>query len=197
MTERCQEVSSFSKCRGKFLLAAAVGLIIFCFTATIATLVLIFVLFCPRCSSPNSLVSPIYWGAAIFLLCIGVTILVVLVYLRKRRIISDLQAEISRVPVAGFEKSPTAVFINNHISHRRPCDGPSSPIDLLDYFTAVQDTWEVNSSINVDDALLEEFPRTPPPCYEKALELAVFVRGHPVASNGQDVFEQLRNKQFT
>lgn len=177
MTERSQGAPSFLKCHEKFLLAVTVGLVIFCFTATTAALVLVFVLLCAECSSPNSLVASVYWVAAIFLLCIGVTTLVMLVYVRKTGTISNLQAAISRVPVADLEKSPTPVLINNHIPHRRPWDGPSSSIDLPDYFTAIQNNCEVSSTVNVDDALLEEFPRTPPPCYEKALELATLVKG--------------------
>ena len=98
MTGRSQDASVFSTCHGKFLLTATVGLVIFCFTATTTAVFVIFVLPCPQCSSPDSFVASIYWGAAVFLLCIGVTTLVMLVYLRKTGTISDLQAVISRVP---------------------------------------------------------------------------------------------------
>ena len=187
MTQRSQDVSLFSKCNEKFLFTATVGLIIFCFTGTITALVLIFVLLCPKCSSPDSLAASIYWGAAIFLLCIGVGTLVMLLYLRKTGTVSNRQAVICRVPTADLEKSPTPVLNNNHIPQRRPCDSPSPSIDLPDYFTAIQVYCGVNSTVNVDDALLEEVPRTPPPCYEMALELAALPQGQPPASIAQDI----------
>ena len=49
-------------------------------------------------------------GCRRFLLCIGVTTLVMLVYLRKTGTISNLQAVISRVPTPDLEKSPTPVL---------------------------------------------------------------------------------------
>ena len=49
-------------------------------------------------------------GCRRFLLCIGVTTLVILVYLRKTGTISNLQAVISRVPTPDLEKSPTPVL---------------------------------------------------------------------------------------
>ena len=66
-------------------------------------------------------------------------------------------------------------------------DGPSPSIDLPDYFTAIQVNCEINSTVNVDDALLEEFPRTLPHCYEKALELAALARSQASESNAQDI----------
>ena len=68
MIKKSQDASLFSKCNEKFLLTATVGLVIFCFKATITALVPVFqvVLLCPDRSSPDSLVTSIYWGAAIF-----------------------------------------------------------------------------------------------------------------------------------
>ena len=66
-------------------------------------------------------------------------------------------------------------------------DGPSPSIDLPYYFTAIQVNCEINSTVDVDDALLEEFPRTLPYCYEKALELAALAQSQPSASNTQDI----------
>ena len=102
MTKKSQDASLFSKCNEKFLLTATVGLVIFCFTATITALVPIFqvVLLCPDRSSPDSLVISIYWGAAIFLLSTGVATLLMLVYFRKTGTISNLHAVTSRAPTA-------------------------------------------------------------------------------------------------
>ena len=99
MTKKSQDASLFSKCNEKFLLTATVGLVIFCFKATITALVPIFqvVLLCPDRSSPDSLVTSIYWGAAIFLLSTGV---LMLVYFRKTGTISNLHAVTSRAPTA-------------------------------------------------------------------------------------------------
>ena len=88
MTKKSQDASLFSKCNEKFLLTATVGLVIFCF------------LLCPDRSSPDSLVTSIYWGAAIFLLSTGVATFLMLVYFRKTGTISNLHAVTSRAPTA-------------------------------------------------------------------------------------------------
>ena len=102
MTKKSQDTSLFSKCNEKFLLTATVGSVIFCFKPTITALFPIFqvVLLCPDRSSPDSLVTSIYWGAAIFLLSTGVATLLMLVYLRKTGTISNLHAVTSRAPTA-------------------------------------------------------------------------------------------------
>lgn len=97
MTGRSQDASVFSTCHGKFLLTATVGLVIFCFTATTTAVCSICVTL-PLMQFARLLRCIHLLGCRRFLLCIGVTTLVILVYLRKTGTISNLQAVISRVP---------------------------------------------------------------------------------------------------
>ena len=194
MADRIREATlSFSKCHRKFFLTVTVGLALFCFISTTVALVLIFVLLCPDCSSPNSMLASIYWAAAMLLLCIGVMTLALLAYYKKTQNsenYSTPQVVISSIPAADLEKSPAPVLICNHIPRRQPFVKPSS-IDLPDYFIVVQDSNEVYSSMD-EDVWLEGFPETPPPCYEQALELTTLAAS---VLTDNDVSKQIGDSQ--
>ena len=73
---------------------------------------------------------------------------------------------VSSIPAEDLEKSPAPTLLYNHVPFVE-----SSSIDLPDYFTAVQNTGDVYSSVDAD-VCTEGVPEIRPPCYEQALEMA-------------------------
>ena len=103
----------------------------------------------------------------------GVTlVLLVRVQLKKGSKFSAVQVEIFAIPAEDLAKSPVLTLPYNHTPRRQPFVGASS-IDLPDYFTAVQDSNEVYSSVNAG-VCTDDFsePFAPPPSYEEALKMA-------------------------
>ena len=87
--------------------------------------------------------------------------------------------------VAGILSFPTAVFfiaailvlsailcrgllISRHVPRHKPS---ASSTDLPDYFTVVQNIDELFISSVEEEIWTEDFPETPLPCYEQALEM--------------------------
>ena len=78
----------------------------------------------------------------------------------------------SSIPHEDLEKSPAPILPYNHVPHRLPFVVKACSVGLPDYFTAIQkfDESTFDSTLN-EDVWTEDVPETPPPCYEKALEM--------------------------
>ena len=85
---------------------------------------------------------------------------------------STTQVVISWIPDGDLEKSPAPILPYSHVPHRLPFDAKACSTGLPDYFTAIQkfDEATFDSTLNAD-VWREDVPETPPPCYEKALEM--------------------------
>lgn len=85
---------------------------------------------------------------------------------------STTQVVISSIPDEDLEKSPAPILPYSHVPHRLPFDVKAFSTGLPDYFTAIQkfDEATFDSTLNAD-VWREGVPETPPPCYEKALEM--------------------------
>ena len=69
----------------------------------------------------------------------------------------------------------------------------TSLTDLPDYFSIVQNVDGVYSSVAVDvEFLTESVPKTPPPCYEKALEL-ILLEENSSSERGTDIHSREEN----
>ena len=86
----------------------------------------------------------------------------------RKRLHSTTQVVISSIPDEDLEKSPAPILPYN----RLPFVVKACSIGLPDYFTAIQKFDEVtfDSTLNAD-VWTEDVPETPPPCYEKAIEM--------------------------
>ena len=67
-------------------------------------------------------------------------------------------------------KGPASMLTRCNMPHHQPSDETPSSIDLPDYFTAVQNIDEAYSSLGTG-LEEEDTPRTPPPCYQEAIEM--------------------------
>ena len=153
------------------------------FLGSAAALTLIFTLFCRDCAVPNSLLKLINGVAAVTLYVIGIITLFIVIFHKGLQSTSSV---ISEIPAEDLEKSPAPTLPYNHIPHH-PAFGEVYSRDLPDYFTAAQNSNEVETSLrdlpdyfsavqNVDGVYssvgvgfsTENVPKTPPPCYEKS-----------------------------
>lgn len=91
----------------------------------------------------------------------------------RRRLHNPTQEVISSIPDEDLEKSPGPIVPYNHVPHRLPLVQAYS-VRLPDYFTAIQkfDESTFDSTLN-EDVCTEDVTETPPPCYEKALEMTI------------------------
>ena len=107
----------------------------------------------------------------------------------RRRLHNPTQVVISSssIPGENLEKSPAPILPYNHVPHRVPFVAKACSVGLPDYFTAIQnfDESTFNSTLNAD-VWTEDVPETPPPCYEKALEMTSSAL--TVAANQVDTF---------
>ena len=110
--------------------------------------------------------------AAVMLIFGVILVLLVHIHLKRGSKTSAVQVVISTIPAEDLTKSPVPTLSYYHTPRRQPFVGASS-IDLPDYFTAVQDSNEVYSSVNAA-VCTDDFsePFAPPPCYEEALKMA-------------------------
>jgi len=85
---------------------------------------------------------------------------------------STTQVVISSIPDEDLEKSPAPILPYSHIPHLLPFDVKACSTGLPGYFTAIQkfDDATFDSALNAN-VWREDVPETPPPCYEKALEM--------------------------
>ena len=157
------------------------------FAASATALALTFSLFCPDCALPNSLLMFINGAGAILFFVLGIFTL----WITCKKT-GNAQVVISEIPTADLEKSPAPTLPYSHIPRHQLLVEASSCCsslvssdcittvqsnlnevqtslrDLPSYITAVQNTFEIYSSMEVG-LWTEDAPKTPPPCYEQAL----------------------------
>ena len=112
----------------------------------------------------------------------------IIIFLRERLHNPTTQVVISSIPDEDLEKSPAPILPFNHIPHRLPFVVKACSVGLPDYFTAIQnfDESTFDSTLN-EDVWTEDVPETPPPCYEKALEMTALAL-LTVATNQVDAY---------
>ena len=96
--------------------------------------------------------------------------------LREARQNSSMTAQVvaSEIPAEDVDISPAPMLTHRNVLHHQPFEENSSSTDLPDYFTAVQNRDEVDSSLGMG-LEAEDTPRTPPPCYEEAIEMEPWI----------------------
>ena len=156
--------SRLFKCEKKLYLFVS----FLCIATSAALLVFVFILYGENCVGCRTFVVGIMSTLAIFLFIAGLLILATTVCGTSRRHNNATpQVVISFIPAEDLEKSPVSFLSYNQFPHGKPF-ADTSPIDLPDYFTVVQNLHEFYSSGD------EDVPETPPPCYENATEMKSF-----------------------
>ena len=159
---------------GRSLNIFATILVLFCFVGSVVCMTVSFVLFCPDCPRPSSILMWANVVASIIFFSFGLITIWELISrgLREARQNSSMTAQVvvSEIPAEDVEKSPAPMLTYCNVPHHQPFDETSSSIDLPDYFTAVQNIDEVYSSLGMG-LEAEDTPRTPPPCYEEAIKM--------------------------
>ena len=158
-----QDNSRSLKCERKLYLFTS----LLCIAASAVLLVFVFILFAENCVGCRTFVVGIVSTLAIILFIAGLLILATTVCHTRRHNNVTPQVAISFVPSEDLEKSPVSFLSYNQFLHGKPFTD-TSPIDLPDYFTVVQNNHEFHSFGD------EEVPETPPPCYENAIEMKSF-----------------------
>ena len=169
-----QQASRSSKCPEKPLLF----LVFLCIASSAVGLVTIYTFRCPGCSSVTS--SPVvytYWGATVVLFLLGVMLLALAVYYKRRQHSTTSRVAISSIPAEDLEKTPAPALHYNRV--------------LPDYFSVVQNIDEVYSSVNAAEVLSENVPETPPPRYEEAIEMTTLAL-LTAAANQMDTFSSMQ-----
>ena len=177
------------KC-GRRLLYAVLSL--FCFMASAAAFAIGFMMFCPDCAFPNTLLLWVHLVGAFLLFAIGMKTFVTVIFSRGRQNTPPARVLTSEVATEVLENSPTILashrmsrrllFVVNSLDNLTNWDSSQqvnqaaedlSWRDLPDYFTALQsDSNAVETYFN--EAFCTEYaPTTPPPCYEEALEMTL------------------------
>ena len=125
----------------------------------------------------------VYGSVTALLFLLGCIPFILLACHKRRRHSSVPDVVISEIPAEDLEKSPSPVLSYNHIPRRSlfvealvsnidEVETRSVDFDLPDYFTAVQNTYELSSSLNTK-FWTEDFPDSDslPPSYEQAMKL--------------------------
>ena len=173
MAETTQETSRYSRCE----ISATIWFVVFCMAAGTTCLVLVFAYFCPDCRVPaDSTLVIVYWFTAIVFFILGLLTLAKLVRYKLRRQDSSTTRAVLSIPAEDLETSVTPVLPYIHIPDRQPLFNASS-MDLPDYFTVIQNVGEAYSQFVDAEDWSEDFPETPPPSYEQALEMTTFYVG--------------------
>ena len=169
-----QQASRSSKCAEKPLLF----LVFFCIASSVVGLVIIYTFRCPGCSSvTSSSVVYTYWVATVVLFLLGVMLLALAVYYKRRQHSTTSRVAISSIPAEDLEKTPAPTLHYNRV--------------LPDYFSVVQNIDDVYSSVNAAEVSSENVPKTPPPRYEEAIEMATLAL-LTAAANQMDTFSSMQ-----
>jgi len=163
-----QDNSRSFKCQRKLYLCAS----FLCIATSAVLLVFVFILFAENCLGCRTFVVGILSAVAILLFIAGLLILATTVCGKRRHNDVTRQVVISFIPAEDLEKSPVSFLSYNQFPHGKPFDDTSS-IDLPDYFTVLQNVHEFYTTAD-DDVWAEDVLETPPPCYEKAIEMKSF-----------------------
>ena len=187
-----EAVSEWPRCKGRICFVFA----LLCLGASGISLFFMFLLFtpCTNCESPNRDLGAgkICGGVSLLLFLVGGLSLALYRKHERRCPGSTTQVIVSRIPAEDLEKSPAPTLPYYHTPHYQPTDLHDEPssTDLPEYFTSSKNSNEVESCSgdlpdyrsavqNIDEVYLsfevgfwtEDVPKTPPPCYEQALEM--------------------------
>ena len=190
------------KCGRKLLYTV---LSLFCFITSATAFIIGFMMFCPDCAFPNTLLLWVHLVVAFLLFAIGMKTFVTVIFSRGRQNAPPTRVLISEVATEVLENSTATLdthrmplrllFIVNSLHSLATCDRSQqnqvtedlSWRDLPDYFTALQnmsDTRAAGDTYCNEAFCTEEAPMTPPPCYEEVLEMKLIARP---ASNEENV----------
>ena len=176
------------KCGRKLLYTV---LSLFCFITSVTAFIIGFMMFCPDCAFPNTLLLWVHLAGAFLLFAIGMKTFVTVIFRRGRQNTPPVPVLTSEVATEVLENSPTIIathrmsrrlllFIVNSLHSLASCDRSQqnqaaedlSWRDLPDYFTALQnksDARAVGETYCNEAFCTEDASITPPPCYEEAL----------------------------
>ena len=172
---------------GRRLLYAVLSL--FCFMACAVAFIMGFMMFCPDCASPNTLLLWVHLVGAFLLFAIGMKTLVTIIFSRGRQNTPPARVLISDARTGDLEDSPAILsthriprrllFVVNPLHNLVPRQNQATEDlswrDLPDYFTALQNSNDARvGETHFNEAFCTEYvPTTPPPCYEEALEMTL------------------------
>ena len=178
---------------GRSLNIFATILALFSFVGSVVCMAVSFVMFCPDCPWSSSILLWTNVAASTSLSVFGLIIIWELIRSRGLHEATQnssitAQVVVSEIPAEDVSKSPAPMLSHCDVPHHQPFQESSSSSDLPDYFTAVQNRDEVSSGDvpdyfssvqNIDEVYsslgmgleAEDTPRTPPPCYEEAIEM--------------------------
>ena len=141
-----------------------------CISTSVVILVLDYFLFNEDCFGCRSYVAGILGFLAAVFFIAGLLLFSVTLCRGKRQNTSAPEVVISLIPAEDLEKSPAPILPGT--SHHVPRHKPSaSSTDLPDYFTVIQNINELFISSVDAEIWTDDFPETPPPSYEQALEM--------------------------
>ena len=161
---------------------------LFCFMACAVAFTVGFMMFCPDCEFPNTLLLWVHLAGAFLLFAIGMKTFVTVIFRREKQNTPPVPVLTSEVATEVLENSPTIIathrmsrrpllFIVNSLHSLASCDRSQqnqaaedlSWRDLPDYFTALQNSNDTRAAGETyfNEAFCTEYlPTTPPPCYE-------------------------------
>ena len=188
------------KC-GRRLLYVVLSL--FCFMASAAAFIIGFMMFCPDCASPNTLLLWVHLVGAFLLFAIGMKTLLTIIFSRGRQNTPPARVLTSEVAAGVLENSPP--ILASHRMSRRLLSVVNSLDNLTNwnssqqmnqaaedlswrelpnYFTALQSDSNAGETYFNEAFCTEHAPTTPPPCYEDALELTLMAFSASEETNG-------------
>ena len=188
------------KC-GRRLLYAVLSL--FCFMASAAAFIIGFMMFCPDCASPNTLLLWVHLVGAFLLFAIGMKTLLTIIFSRGRQNTPPARVLTSEVATEVLENSTATLdthrmplrllSVVNSLDNLTNWDSSQqmnqaaedlSWRELPDYFTALQSDSNAGETYFNEVFCTEHAPTTPPPCYEDALELTLMAFSASEETNG-------------
>lgn len=129
---------------------------------------------CPDCKQGSPMLVSMMAILGTLLLFLGISILTAFCRRRKSSSTRTPRVAISSIPAEDLEKSPAPTLPYYHVPHRQPTFVvKTSPMDLPNYFTAIQNTSEVYSSLHAT-AWPEDILEIQPPCYEEAVAMTAY-----------------------
>ena len=182
------------KCGRKLLYTV---LSLFCLITSATAFIIGFMMFCPDCAFPNTLLLWVHLVVAFLLFAIGMKTFVTVIFSRGRQNAPPTRVLISEVATEVLENSTATLdthrmplrllFIVNSLHSLATCDRSQqnqvtedlSWRDLPDYFTALRnmsDTRAAGDTYCNEAFCTEDAPMTPAPCYEEALEMKLIAR---------------------
>ena len=142
-----------------------------------------FMMFCPDCEFPNTLLLWVHLVGAFLLFAIGMKTLVTIIFRRGRQntpparlLISDVRTGDleNSTPICATHRMPRRLLfvvnpLHNLVPRQNQAAEDLSWRDLPDYFTALQNSNDTRAAGETyfNEAFCTEYlPTTPPPCYE-------------------------------